>query len=79
MQDEPTSGLDAVMGELVSLLLRGLASKDPRRLLVVSAMHTPSSKMFGLFTHLLILTSLGRLAYFGPRDQVRRQDGRLRS
>lgn len=70
-QDEPTSGLDAVMGELVCVLLRQLALRVPKRIIMCSV-HTPSSKMFRLFTHLLVLTSHGRLAYTGPREQVRR-------
>lgn len=68
-QDEPTSGLDAVMGEMVCLLLQQLACSAPKRI-VMAAIHTPSSKMFTMFTHLLILTSHGQLAYMGPRTEV---------
>lgn len=57
------------MGEMVCLLLQQLACSAPKRI-VMAAIHTPSSKMFTMFTHLLILTSHGQLAYMGPRTEV---------
>jgi len=63
---------DAVMGELVCLLLSSLAQRPPQRI-VVAALHTPSSRMFEMLTHILVLTSGGQLAYHGPREQVGEQ------
>jgi hypothetical protein len=57
------------MGEMVCLLLQQLACSAPKRI-VMAAVHSPSSKMFTMFTHLLILTSHGQLAYMGPRTEV---------
>ena len=60
VRDGPATGLDAVVGELVSLVLP-----------VVSALHPPSSETYSLLSaHLLLLTSLGRLAYCGPGAQA---------
>lgn len=67
--DEPTSGLDSVMGELVCLLLKNIAVQAPRRL-VIAAIHTPSSRVFTLVSHVTLLTSHGELAYWGPRDKL---------
>ena len=58
------------MGELVCLLLSSLAQRPPQRI-VVAALHTPSSRMLEMFTHMLILTSGGQLAYHGPKDEVK--------
>jgi hypothetical protein len=58
------------MCELVCLLLRQLACTVPQRI-IMAAIHTPSSKVFTMFTHLLVLTSYGELAYYGPRPKVR--------
>ena len=67
--DEPTSGLDSVMGELVCLLLHDLACRDPKRI-VICALHSPSSRLFTLFSHVTLLTSNGELAYWGTRKQL---------
>ncbi|GAB5032116.1 abc subfamily abcg [Nannochloropsis oceanica] len=67
--DEPTSGLDSVMGELICLLLHDLARRDPKRIVLV-AVHSPSSRIFSLFSHLTILSSNGELAYFGLRQRI---------
>lgn len=48
------------MGEIVCLLLRSLAARTPRRI-VLTAIHTPSSRVFSLFTHVTLLTSTGEL------------------
>ncbi len=63
-------GLDSVMGELICLLLQTLATRPPKRI-IIAAIHAPSSRLFMLFTHVTLLTSNGRLAYWGPRDEVR--------
>eukprot|EP00624_Nannochloropsis_granulata_P003098 evm.model.NODE_2580_length_13026_cov_22.657761.2 len=54
--DEPTSGLDSVMGELICLLLKTIAVRAPQRI-VIAAIHTPSSRLFMLFSHITLLTS----------------------
>ena len=63
------AGLDSVMGELICLLLHDLAKCNPKRIVLV-AVHSPSSRLFTLFTHLTILTSNGELAYFGKRKRI---------
>jgi ABC-type multidrug transport system ATPase subunit len=65
----PVTGLDSVMGELVCLLLQTLAARPPKRI-IITAIHSPSSRLFMLFTHVTLLTSDGRLAYWGPREEV---------
>jgi ABC-type multidrug transport system ATPase subunit len=69
MLDEPTSGLDSVMGELICLLLRSLAVNAPKRI-IITAVHSPSSRLFMLFTHVTLLTTRGELAYYGRREDV---------
>jgi ABC-type multidrug transport system ATPase subunit len=69
IQDEPTSGLDAVMCELICELLQDLACTSPKRI-IMAAVHSPSSKLFTMFTHLLVLTSNSQLAYHGRRSKV---------
>lgn len=64
---QATSGLDSVMGESVVCTLQHLARQGR---LVMASVHSPSSHMVKRFTHLLVLTSDGRLAYHGPRDRV---------
>lgn len=63
------AGLDSVMGELICLLLHDLARRNPKRIVVV-AVHSPSSRVFTLFSHLTILSSNGELAYFGLRQRI---------
>jgi len=67
--DEPTSGLDAVMAELIAVLLHSLAVNSPLRT-ILAVIHTPSSRCFSLATHVLLLCSGGRLAYYGQTDKV---------
>ena len=67
--DEPTSGLDSVMGEMICLLLHSLAMREPQRI-IITALHSPSSRVFSLFTHLTLLSSDGQLAYWGPRRKI---------
>jgi len=57
------------MGELICLLANRLARRPPQRI-VMAALHSPSSRMYGMFTHILVLTSDGQLAYHGPRKDV---------
>lgn len=67
--DEPTSGLDSVMGELICLLLKTIAVRGFQRI-VITSIHTPSSRLFSLFSNITLLTSNGELAYFGPRAKI---------
>ena len=69
MLDEPTSGLDSVMGELICLLLRSLAVNTQR--IIITAVHSPPSRLFMLFTHVTLLTTRGELGYWGRRENVR--------
>lgn len=62
-------GLDSVMGELICLLLKIIAVRAPQRI-VIAAIHTPSSRLFMLFSHVTLLTSKGELAYWGPREKL---------
>ena len=60
-------GLDSVMGELVTNLLSALASGKtggPRRV-IMCVIHTPSSRMWGHFSHVLLLATGGYMAYHG--------------
>jgi len=61
--DEPTTSLDSVMAGHVVALLRQLALS--RRILVMATIHAPSSQIFSLFSHVLLLTNDGRLAFHG--------------
>jgi ATP-binding cassette subfamily G (WHITE) protein 1 len=65
--DEPTSGLDSVMSESVVATLRELASGGR---MVVTSIHCPSSDLMRYFTHLVLLTYDGRLAYHGERAKA---------
>ncbi|XP_023764733.1 ABC transporter G family member 1 [Lactuca sativa] len=61
--DEPTSGLDSassyyVMNQIVKLT-------HEYQMTVLTAIHQPSSQVFGLFNNLCLL-SLGKAVYFGP-------------
>ncbi len=64
--DEPTSGLDAFMALSVCKILKGVASSGK---LVVCVIHQPSSEIFELFSHLILLAR-GQTAYSGPRAQA---------
>ena len=58
------------MGEIICLLLRNIAVRKPKRI-VITAIHTPASRVFMLFTHVTLLTSKGELAFWGRREDVR--------
>jgi len=65
--DEPTSGLDSfaalkVMGHLRTISHMGGPS-------IVASIHQPRAAIWAMFDKALLL-SLGRLMFFGPRDQV---------
>lgn len=70
--DEPTSGLDSVMGELITELLMNLAAgaNGGKRRIIFCVIHTPSSKMWNTFSHVLLLSAGGKLAYHGKRTDL---------
>jgi ABC-type multidrug transport system ATPase subunit len=61
--DEPTSGLGAIGARRVMEVVRNEAEHG--RSCVVT-IHQPSSYIFSLFTHLLLLKRGGEVIYFGP-------------
>ncbi|TFJ86806.1 hypothetical protein NSK_001894 [Nannochloropsis salina CCMP1776] len=63
--DEPSSGLDSVMSESIFGTLKDLTQSGR---IVVASVHCPSSEMCQQFTHVLLLTFDGRLAYHGRQD-----------
>lgn len=65
--DEPTSGLDSVASFEVMNFIKELATRH--RLVVVASIHQPSTKTFGLFDRLMLLSG-GRTCYFGPINDI---------
>ncbi|KAG8466836.1 hypothetical protein KFE25_008215 [Diacronema lutheri] len=63
--DEPTSGLDTSTASGVVRTLRALARDEGRT--VICAVHQPSSRLFGAFDQLVLL-STGAVAYAGAAD-----------
>ncbi|CAG2105895.1 unnamed protein product, partial [Medioppia subpectinata] len=57
--DEPTSGLDSFMALSVVEVLRDMAASGRT---VVCTIHQPSSEVFSIFSHLLLMAE-GRVAY----------------
>ncbi|CDF34030.1 unnamed protein product [Chondrus crispus] len=66
LADECTSGLDSSSAYTVINLLRQLCEEGRT---VIATIHQPSSQMFALFDHILLLAA-GRVAYFGPPAKV---------
>ncbi|TFJ88638.1 hypothetical protein NSK_000207 [Nannochloropsis salina CCMP1776] len=64
--DEPSSGLDSVMSESIFQSLKDLAGGGR---IVMASVHCPSSEACQLFSHLMLLTYDGRVAYHGPTLQ----------
>lgn len=64
--DEFTTGLDASMAKSVCLALRKVAAGGR---LVIGTIHQPSSDVFALFTHVMLMTQ-GRVIYMGPRTAL---------
>jgi ABC-type multidrug transport system ATPase subunit len=61
--DEPTSGLDSFGAERVMKAVKNIAARGTS---IVCTIHQPSSTIFGMFTHLLLLKKGGYMTYFGP-------------
>ncbi len=66
--DEPTSGLDSFQAQLTINLLRQLAiDKD---IAVVCSIHQPRSAIWSMFDDIILLTPLGKIAYYGRRENI---------
>eukprot|EP00667_Euglena_gracilis_P000129 EG_transcript_129 len=59
--DEPTSGLDSMAADVVMDALKAVAASGRT---LICTIHQPSSYLFGMFGHLLLLTG-GKAAFFG--------------
>ncbi len=66
--DEPTSGLSSVDSEHVVGLLKEMC-RD-RKVTMLMTIHQPSEAVFYLLDELLLLNRGGKVAYFGPVDEV---------
>lgn len=64
--DEPTSGLDSYMAENIVETLQSMARNGKT---VLCTIHQPSSEVFTLFSHLLIVAE-GRVAFLGTLDEA---------
>lgn len=64
--DEATSGLDSFMAENIVLTLKSMAMKGKT---ILCTIHQPSSEVFALFDHVLIMSE-GRVAFMGNSDQA---------
>ncbi|XP_045170126.2 protein white-like isoform X2 [Mercenaria mercenaria] len=62
--DEPTSGLDSFMAENIVQTLKNMADKGKT---VVCTIHQPSSEVFALFHHVLVMAE-GRVAFLGDAE-----------
>ncbi|CAG2102370.1 unnamed protein product [Medioppia subpectinata] len=65
--DEPTSGLDSFLAESIVRLLKAMACEGRT---IVCTIHQPSSQVFALFDHLLLMTD-GRVAFMGTNGEVK--------
>ena len=59
--DEPTSGLDSFMAQNVITVLKEMSSHGRT---IVCTIHQPSSEVFAMFDHILLLVD-GRVAFIG--------------
>lgn len=64
--DEPTSGLDSFMAQNVVSVLRDMAAQGRT---IVCTIHQPSSEVFAMFDHLLLMAD-GRVAYLGKNQDA---------
>ena len=65
--DEPTSGLDAISTLQIMNLLRDLADHGKT---IVMTIHQPRMEAYAKLDNLILLTTGGKLAYYGPADAV---------
>ena len=66
--DEPTSGLDSYLAETVIRTLKTLSQSGTT---ILCTIHQPSSQVFDLFSHLLLLAQ-GKVAFLGPTAKTPR-------
>ena len=66
--DEPTTGLDSLSSTHVVTCIRRACTN--MGLVVVATIHQPSNLTFKAFDDTLVLDRGGKVAYFGPTDQV---------
>src|SRR3984893_13432911 len=64
--DEPTSGLSSKDSEHVIEIIRGLAHNK----IVLVTIHTPTSKIFQMFSKAALLDRGGRLVFFGTPQEM---------
>nr|XP_039263394.1 protein white-like [Styela clava] len=64
--DEPTSGLDSYLAKVLVECLQRIAKEGCT---VLCTIHQPSSEVFALFDHVLLL-ALGNMIYLGPREEA---------
>ncbi len=64
--DEPTSGLSSKDSEHVVEIIRGLATNK----IVLVTIHTPTSKIFQMFSKAALLDKGGRLVFFGTPQEM---------
>ena len=67
--DEPTSGLDSKTAEDVVRILSDLVSGATPRT-IITTIHQPSYRIFGLFDRVVFLSNDGRVAYNGSLDDL---------
>ena len=71
--DEPTSGLDSYTATKTLEILKGLTQEGKQ---VITTIHQPSSEIFQMVDELCLLAK-GKVAYFGPRENVIEYFGNL--
>jgi len=64
--DEPTSGLSSKDSEHVIEIIRGLSQNK----VVLVTIHTPTSKIFQMFSKAILLDKGGRLVFFGTPQEM---------
>lgn len=72
--DEPTSGLDSLTCFRTVSVLRDLANRSRAGLIpqlaIIMTIHQPQIKIFNLFHHVYILSSMGQCVYEGRPDHL---------
>lgn len=66
--DEPTSGLDSFQALQVMTTLHDIART--KQIITICTVHQPRSTIWNLFDDVMILSPLGKVVYFGPRENV---------
>lgn len=63
----PRSGLDSVMAESIFDTMHALSQRGR---IVMASVHSPSSDVCHLFSHVLLLTCHGQIAYHGQTNKA---------